>query len=87
MTTSPNSAALPAHEHLMSEREAAAFLGLSPRTLQAYRVDGGGPVYRRVGVRKLGYMRSDLLAYLNSRQWSSTSAEDRATLLGSIAKP
>ena len=46
----------------LSTRRAAAFLGLSPRTLDRYRVTGEGPVYHRFGNRIL-YRRDDLEAW------------------------
>lgn len=73
-----NATTRPAHEHLMNEQEAASFLGLSPRTLQRFRVTGSGPMYRRLGLRRVAYLRSDLLAFSAERRFASTSAEDAA---------
>ena len=36
--------------HYLNTREAAAWLGLSPRTLDRYRVSGEGPAFHRFGV-------------------------------------
>jgi predicted DNA-binding transcriptional regulator AlpA len=69
---------LPANEHLMNEREAAAYLGLSVRTLQAYRVAGTGPRHCRIGLRRIAYLRSELLKWINGRTYSSTAAADAA---------
>jgi hypothetical protein len=54
MTTSTTSVSTPAAvtaptRRLVDERTAAAYLGLSHRTLQAWRVRGGGPHYHRLG--------------------------------------
>ena len=57
---------------LLDERAAASRLGLSPRTLQAWRVSGGGPVYRKVGRRVL-YAVPDLAAFLDAGTRSHTS--------------
>ena len=43
----------------IDEKEAAKFLGISPRTLQGYRIKGGGPDFIKIGksVRyKIGYL-------------------------------
>lgn len=41
-----------------SNEEAADFLRLSPRTLEKYRVRGGGPPFRKLG-RRVVYALSD----------------------------
>jgi len=43
----------------LSNAEAAAFLGVSPRTVEKYRRDGRGPRFYKFGRRVL-YARSDL---------------------------
>ena len=64
---------------LLGEAEAANFLSLSKRTLQRYRVAGGGPAYLRVGKRRLAYSKTDLIRWLQEcRQFTSTAAEARA---------
>ncbi|MHB1926716.1 MAG: helix-turn-helix domain-containing protein [Leptospirillum sp.] len=49
---------------LLSNGEAAEFLGLSPDTLPRWRWAGVGPSYLRVG-RSIKYRRADLEAFLN----------------------
>ena len=49
-------------EELMDEAEAAAYLRLSPRTLQDFRTDKKGPPYSKLG-RRIVYERTDL------KQW------------------
>lgn len=39
---------------LLKEGDAAEFLGYSPRSLQKWRVVGGGPQYVRVSSRRSG---------------------------------
>lgn len=56
----------------MSGREAAAFLGLSPRTLDRYRVNGDGPAFHKFGSR-VRYARVDLEAWASARRRTSTS--------------
>jgi len=56
----------------MGTREAAAFLGLSPRTLDRYRVTGEGPAFHKFGTR-IRYARADLEAWAALRRRLSTS--------------
>ena len=51
----------------LPKHEAAAFVGLSHRTLDRYRVTGGGPVFHKFGSKVL-YARFDLEAWLNTRR-------------------
>ena len=64
----------------LSTREAAEYLGLSPRTLDRYRVSGDGPVFHRFGGR-VRYTRSDLDAWAERRRRAST-ADDGSVLGG-----
>ena len=56
----------------MGTREAAAFLGLSPRTLDRYRVTGEGPAFHKFGTR-VRYARADLEDWAAERRRTSTS--------------
>ena len=56
----------------MGTRELASFLGLSPRTLDRYRVSGGGPKFHKFGNR-VRYARADVEAWAAERRYSSTS--------------
>lgn len=69
-------ATLAREDELLTERDAASFLKLSARTLQNYRVSGGGPAYVRLGVRRVAFLKSDLLTFASQRRFSSTSEED-----------
>ena len=60
----------------MDTRAAAAWLGLSHRTLEGYRVSGGGPEFHRFGNR-VRYRRSDLDAWAAKRRAASTAQADR----------
>jgi predicted DNA-binding transcriptional regulator AlpA len=61
---------------LLSEIEAARYLSVSVRTLQAWRVRGGGPIFCRLGLRAIRYRQSDLDAFVNLSTADSTSALD-----------
>ena len=58
---------------LIDEKAAAAFLGLTDRTMQAYRQKGGGCKFIRLSSRCLRYRRIDLKAWADARIRSSTS--------------
>ena len=60
-------------DRLITENEAAAFLGYSVRALQNWRVRGGGPKFVRVSQRSIRYRRRDLKAWADSKLRSSTS--------------
>lgn len=53
-----------------STREAAAWLGLSPWTLDRYRVGGDGPAFHRSGSR-VRYLTPDLEAWASARRLST----------------
>jgi predicted DNA-binding transcriptional regulator AlpA len=63
--TDPESMLLPA--------EAAYCLGVSPRTLEAWRVRGGGPPFSKIGARAVRYQRAAVLAWAANRQRQSTA--------------
>ena len=56
----------------MKTKEAAALLGLSPRTLETYRWRGGGPAFSRFG-SSVRYLRSHVVAWAAARRVRSTS--------------
>ena len=66
-----------AKENYLNTREAAAWLGLSPKTLERYRVSGEGPDFHKLGAR-VRYLLTDLEAWASSRRWTSTTEERRA---------
>lgn len=72
---------------IMDERRAAAMLGVSPRTLQDMRLNGGGPAFVKLTGTRIGYMRADLIAWARSRVVASTSAATvaRAKRAGRVA--
>ena len=59
-------------EKLLDEKEVANSYGLSVRTLQAWRIKGGGPVFCKLGSR-VKYRPSDLEDFLRARTKAHTS--------------
>ena len=60
---------------LIDETKAAEFLGHSIRTLQNWRIRGGGPRFVKVSARSIRYRRCDLNEWINSRIVANTSQE------------
>lgn len=58
---------------LLTERQAAAILDLSHRTLQAWRVRGGGPQFIKLG-SNVRYRPADLDAWLAENTRANTAA-------------
>ncbi|HTG34971.1 MAG TPA: helix-turn-helix domain-containing protein [Thermoanaerobaculia bacterium] len=58
---------------LKTEKEAAGLLGFSVRTLQAWRVRGGGPQFVKVSARCVRYRLTDLDSWVEERLRRSTS--------------
>lgn len=66
-------------EIFLNTEDAAELLGLSPRTLERLRVEGGGPQFFKAGPGKRSrvlYARSDLIKWLQARCFGSTSEYD-----------
>jgi hypothetical protein len=59
-------------EQFHDTSQAALILRMSGRTLEKWRVTGGGPAYRKFG-RKVLYADSDLSAWVESTRKTSTS--------------
>jgi len=60
---------------ILNEKEAAAWLRLSPRTCQRMRVCGGGPRFLRLR-GSIRYRLADLEAWINARIFSNTSQKE-----------
>jgi hypothetical protein len=58
---------------LLTEAEAADFLRLSVRTLQAWRIRIAGPAFVQVG-RAVRYRRRDLIAWIDANTVSPSRA-------------
>ncbi len=63
---------------LVSEKVAAAFLGLTVRTVQSLRQRGDGPRFIRISSRCIRYRRIDLRAWIDARMRKSTSDTGQA---------
>jgi predicted DNA-binding transcriptional regulator AlpA len=60
---------------LLNQREAAAILAISVRTLERLRVTGTGPKFIKIS-HSVRYRTSDLESWVASRARGSTSASD-----------
>lgn len=56
----------------LSTKQAAQELGISRHTLDAWRIKGIGPQFRKIGRRVL-YERADLIAWANEQSRTSTA--------------
>ncbi len=60
-------------DRLLTERDAADFLGFTMRALQNWRLRSGGPVSVKVSTRSIRYRRRDLMAWSESKLALHTS--------------
>lgn len=60
-------------DRYIDEKLAAEFLGIAVKTLQGYRVKGGGPEFRKIGAKTVRYKFSDLKIWAESRKKKNTS--------------
>ena len=70
----------------LSTREAAKHLGLAARTLDRYRITGGGPVYHLFGTA-VRYLRGDLDHWAKTRRRRSTSDDGSGPRPGPAPAP
>ena len=68
-------------EPLMTEREAAEFLGIAPATLRRWRLVGQPPQYVKLS-RAVRYRRADLTDFIEGNLCTSTSAGVRESTGG-----
>jgi phage terminase Nu1 subunit (DNA packaging protein) len=62
-------------DYAINENQAAEILGVSCRTLQAWRVRGGGPPYVKIG-RAVRYQRRALFTFQEQHTVTSTTEAD-----------
>jgi predicted DNA-binding transcriptional regulator AlpA len=66
------------YEPLLNEKQVAELSGFSPRTLQTWRLRGGGPKFLKLG-SCVRYSRGDVVAWLqDSVQLSTSDAKGRS---------
>ena len=70
----------------LSTREAAEHVGLASRTLDRYRITGGGPVYHLFGTA-VRYLREDLDHWATTRRRRSTSDDGSGPRPGPAPAP
>ncbi len=58
---------------IWTPRQAAQWLGLSESTLAKQRLSGAGPIYIKLGARRVGYREADLEDWVQSNRCRSTS--------------
>lgn len=75
--TSMQPAAAVQPQRYLTNDEAAAYLRLSPRTLEKQRVIGGGPRFRKFG-RRVMYAIADLDAWADQHSFEATSDPEYA---------
>jgi len=66
------------HNEIIDTRAAAEALGLSYSTLTKMRVNGGGPIFLKLG-RVVKYRRADLDTWMTENRRRSTSDNGRVT--------
>ena len=72
-STASNITAAPfSKDDFMSSDDVALFLGLSPRTLERFRLEGRGPSYFKFG-RIVRYRRAETLKWAEAQLRTSTS--------------
>lgn len=64
-------------EKLLTESQAAEYLNITPRTLQAWRYREGGPPFVRVSERCIRYRSHDLIVWIEGRIRMSTREKSR----------
>lgn len=60
-------------DQLLNESAASQLIGFSVRSLQGWRVKGGGPRFVKIGGRSVRYRRRDLIAWAESNLCANTS--------------
>jgi len=60
-------------DRLLTTRQAADYLNFDRRTLEGWRLRGGGPRFVRISARSVRYRRSDLIRWVRERLRTSTS--------------
>ena len=67
----------------LNNEQAASLIGIAPDTLRIWRVHGKGPKFVKLGDNKRSsvmYYEADVLAWLDERKFTSTSAYNPAAM-------
>ncbi|NMZ47042.1 helix-turn-helix transcriptional regulator [Pseudomonas oryzihabitans] len=56
----------------INNAQAADIIGIKPTTLEIWRIHGKGPAFRKFG-RSIRYVKSEVVAWLDSQTFNSTS--------------
>ena len=67
-------------DRLLRTREAAKVIGVSPRTMESYRRNGGGPPFVKLRDYAVRYVLRDLLAWIGARKRTLTLDSDEEAL-------
>lgn len=59
--------------NLLTEKQAAEFLGFTARALQKWRIQGTGPKFVRISSRAIRYQVQDLIDWIEENKRQSTS--------------
>jgi hypothetical protein len=62
-------------QRYLDESAAARRLDVSPRTMQRWRRDGGGPAYIRAGARRILYDCEEIARWAAARTFAHRAAE------------
>lgn len=57
---------------LLSVKEAATYTGVSTSTLNKWRMSPGGPMFIRIGPKRIAYARDELDRWLAANTFAST---------------
>ena len=77
-------------DRLLRTREAAKVVGLSPRTMESYRRNGGGPPFVKLRDYAVRYVLRDLLAWIAARKRTLTLEPDEEAIFAgkpNVTKP
>jgi len=66
---------MPEIARYLTEAQVSERLALSQRSLQRMRTLGTGPSFTRIGVRRVAYAESGVIAWAASRTFGSCAAE------------
>ena len=64
-------------DQLLTEAEAAALVGFTPRALQSWRAAKRGPAYVCISARAIRYRTADILAWIAAHRRDDTAPAGR----------